>query len=82
MAVVIRLARAGTKKKPFFHLVAADKAACRDGKYLERLGLYNPKAEDGKKVQFDTEKVNAWVKKGAIMSETVGQLVKAASKSK
>lgn len=82
MAVVIRFARAGTKKKPFFHLVAADKAAPRDGKYLARLGLYNPKAENEKKMQFDLEAVNAWVKKGAIMSETVGQLVKAAAKSK
>lgn len=82
MAVVIRFARAGTKKKPFFHLVAADKAACRDGKYLERLGLYNPKAEEGKKATINLDAVNAWIKKGAIMSETVGQVVKAASKSK
>ena len=44
--VVIRFARAGTKKKPFFHVVVADKERCRDGKYIVRLGTYNPKKKE------------------------------------
>lgn len=82
MSVMLRFARAGTKKKPCYHLVAADKAACRDGRYLERLGLYNPKAEEGKKLEIDLEAAQAWIKKGAQVSETVGHLLKAAAKSK
>ena len=82
MAVVIRMARAGAKNKPFFHIVAADKTASRDGRYLERLGTYNPKVKGEARVKVDFDAVNAWLKKGAIPSETVGQLLKAASKSK
>ncbi|MGE4233280.1 MAG: 30S ribosomal protein S16 [Bacteriovoracia bacterium] len=81
MPVVIRMARAGTNKKPVYHIVAADKDRPRDGKYLQRLGLYNPKAKDAKsKITLDMDAYQAWVKKGAIPSETVGQLVKAAAK--
>lgn len=82
MAVVIRFARAGTKKKPFYHLVAADKEACRDGKYLARLGTFNPKAQADARFQADLDAVQAWIKKGAKPSETVGHLLKAATKSK
>ena len=82
MAVVIRFARAGTKKKPFFHVVVADKEACRDGKYLARLGNYNPKAKVESRLVIDLELTQAWIKKGAKVSETVGHLLKAASKSK
>lgn len=82
MAVVIRFARAGTKKKPFFHVVVADKEACRDGKYLARLGTYNPKAKVEERFQINLEEAQTWIKKGAKPSETVGHLLKAASKSK
>lgn len=76
MAVVIRFARGGTKKKPFFHLVATDKESPRNGKYLERLGTYNPKAADGAKLNVNKEAIEAWVKKGAVYSETVSSLLK------
>lgn len=82
MAVVIRMARAGTKKKPFYKIVAADKEACRDGKYLERLGTYNPKSKEQERLVVNREAVESWVKKGAKVSETVGHLLKAAAQSK
>lgn len=82
MAVVIRLSRGGTKKKPFYHVVAADKENCRDGKYLARLGIFAPKAKVEERLKLDLDAVQAWVKKGAQLSETVGHLFKAASKSK
>ncbi len=82
MSVMIRFARAGTKKKPFFHLVAADKEACRDGKYLERLGTFNPKLKVEERFVVDMDATQAWIKKGAKVSETVGHLLKAAAKSK
>lgn len=81
MAVVIRMARAGTNKKPFYHLVAADKERPRDGKYLERLGTFDPKLKDrAKRLVVDRAAVEAWVKKGAKVSETVGHLLKQAAK--
>jgi small subunit ribosomal protein S16 len=82
MPVVIRMARAGAKNRPFFHIVAADKTAARDGRYLERLGTYNPKIKGEGRVVVDQEAVTAWLKKGAIPSETVGHLLKSAAKSK
>ncbi|MEW6057017.1 MAG: 30S ribosomal protein S16 [Bdellovibrionota bacterium] len=82
MSVVIRLARAGTKKKPIFHVVAADNNRPRDGKYLARLGVYNPKVADKDQLKVDDEAVQGWIKKGAQVSETVGHLLKAAAKLK
>jgi small subunit ribosomal protein S16 len=82
MAVTLRLARAGTKKKPFFHVVAAEVRGPRDGKYLERLGLYNPKVKGEGRIKIDVAAAEAWIKKGAMVSETVGQLLKNAPKSK
>ncbi|MBI2606352.1 MAG: 30S ribosomal protein S16 [Deltaproteobacteria bacterium] len=81
--IVIRMARAGTNNKPFFHIVAAEKRGPRDGKYLERLGYYMPKEKDPtKKIVINLDAANAWLKKGAKASETVGQLLKLAAKSK
>ncbi len=75
MAVVIRLTRRGTKKKPFYRIVAADSRMPRDGRFLEILGTYDPlKDEGGCKV--DTEKALAWIKKGARSSKTVEDLFK------
>ena len=76
MAVVIRLARAGTKKKPVFHVVVAEKTRCRDGKYLERLGVYSPKLKGDARFVVNRESLAAWVKKGAKPSETLGHLVR------
>ena len=75
MAVVLRMTRRGSKKKPFYRIVAADSRSPRDGKFLEMLGTYDPlKSENNFKI--DTEKVTAWIKKGAKPSETVASLLK------
>ncbi len=75
--VVIRLSRGGSKKRPFYHLVAADKRCPRDGKYLERLGYFNPFAQ-GKAVRLHLvrERVNYWKSVGAQLSARVTSLVK------
>jgi small subunit ribosomal protein S16 len=72
--VVIRLARAGTKKKPFYRVVVADQRNPRDGRFIEQVGTYDPRvAEHGLKLQLP--RVEHWVAQGAQASETVGQLV-------
>ena len=77
MAVVIRLSRREAKKRPFYRVVATDSRAPRDGKFLEMLGTYDPlKAEDQFKI--DAEKVQSWIKKGALPSRTVTSLLKKA----
>ena len=82
MPVVIRMARGGTKKKPFYHLVAADKECARGGKYLQRLGLFDPKIKGVGRLIVDRAALDGWVAKGAKVSETVGHLLKAAAKLK
>ncbi|THB69490.1 MAG: 30S ribosomal protein S16 [Gammaproteobacteria bacterium] len=79
--VVLRLSRGGAKKRPFYHLVAADSRMPRDGRYIERLGFFNPVAK-GQEVplRIDLEKIEAWIGKGAQMSDRVKQLVKRAKK--
>lgn len=74
MAVMIRLARIGKKKAPFFRIVAIDKRSKRDGQYLENLGTYNPLT--GELIQFHVEKIDAWISKGALPSDTVKRLQK------
>lgn len=77
MAVVIRLTRRGSKKSPFYRVVAADSRSPRDGKFLEILGTFDPlKSEDNFKV--DAEKAQSWIKKGAQPSQTVASLLKKA----
>lgn len=77
MAVVIRLSRRGTKKKPFYRVVATDSRSPRDGKFLEVLGTYDPlKAEN--QVNIDADKAQSWIKKGALPSRTVTSLLKKA----
>lgn len=73
MPVVIRMARAGTKKRPFYHIVAADSRAPRDGRFIERLGYFNPLLpKDNKdRLKFDLEKAKAWIAKGAQPSDRV-----------
>lgn len=75
MATVIRLARVGAKKAPIYHLVAADKRSPRDGRFIEKLGTYNPRAEP-ELVQVDSERLDHWLKVGATPSERVSQLIK------
>src|SRR6201991_3374817 len=73
MPVVIRMARAGTKKRPFYHIVAADSRAPRDGRFIERLGYYNPLLPKDKeeRLKLDMDKVKDWMKKGAQPSDRV-----------
>ncbi|MBW1998717.1 MAG: 30S ribosomal protein S16 [Deltaproteobacteria bacterium] len=75
MAVRIRLTRMGTKKKPFYRMVAADSEAPRDGKFLEILGTYDP-TMDPAQVTIHKEKVEAWLKKGATVSEPARAILK------
>jgi len=74
MAVRIRLARIGKKKAPFYRIVAVDQRAKRDGEYLENLGTYNPLT--GEVVKFHAEKLQVWLSKGAIPSDTVVKIQK------
>jgi small subunit ribosomal protein S16 len=75
MAVRIRLARKGTKKKPFFRLVAADSEAPRDGKFIDILGYYDP-MKDPAVIKVHEDKVNYWLDKGAIVSQSARALLK------
>lgn len=75
MAVTIRLTRMGAKKKPFYRLVAADSRFPRDGRFIEILGTYDPKA-DPAAIHLDREKIQAWVDRGAALSPTVKSLLK------
>jgi small subunit ribosomal protein S16 len=77
MAVVIRLRREGTKDRPFYRIVAADKRFRRDGRFLEVLGTHDPMAAKGG-LSLSLEKVDAWLAKGAAPSESVASLVKRA----
>lgn len=75
MAVKIRLARHGAKKRPYYRIVVADARAPRDGRIIEEVGRYNPCAEPTF-VKMDLEKVDAWIKNGAQPTETVSRLLK------
>ena len=80
--VVIRLARGGSKKRPFFNIVAADSRNRRDGRFLERVGFYNPVASgaaEGLRVAYD--RIDHWVTNGAQLSPTVARLIKQAKKA-
>lgn len=75
--VKIRLARAGAKKRPFYHVVATESRSSRDGRFIERLGFYNPNARGGEqKLVVDTGRVEYWKSKGAQVSERVAYLAK------
>jgi len=78
--VSIRLSRGGSKKRPFYHIVAADSRRARDGKYIERLGFFNPIAQGGEDtLRLDNERIDYWVSQGAQPSERVQALIKKAS---
>ena len=75
MAVKIRLARHGAKKRPFYRIVAADNDSPRDGRFLEKLGTYNP-LQDPAQVVLDTDRVKYWIGQGATPSDTVKTILK------
>ena len=75
MAVRIRLTRFGRKKKPFYRIIVANNESPRDGKFLDIIGTYDP-LKDPVVVKLDTEKLNAWLGKGAEPSVTVRSLIK------
>lgn len=77
--VTIRLARHGAKKHPFFHVTIADKAARRDGRFIERVGFYNPVARGKEeRARIDLERVDYWLAAGAQPTPRARQLIKAA----
>jgi small subunit ribosomal protein S16 len=80
MSLVIRMARAGTKKRPVYHIVVADSRSPRDGRFIERLGYFNPllPKEKTERLKLDMEKVQAWMKKGAQPSDRVMRFLDAA----
>lgn len=80
--VTIRLTRGGAKKRPFYHVVVTDSRSPRDGRFIERLGYFNPLAAAHEtKLSLDTERLNYWLSQGANTSERVAQLVKQNAKA-
>ncbi|HZR02969.1 MAG TPA: 30S ribosomal protein S16 [Burkholderiales bacterium] len=80
--VVIRLARGGAKKRPFFNVVVTDSRNARDGRFIERVGFYDPKAPAGREnLRFDMARLAHWQERGAQVSDTVVRLVKQFGKS-
>src|SRR2546429_9585064 len=73
MSLKIRLARAGTKKRPFYHIVVADSRSPRDGRFIERLGYFNPllPKEKTERLKLDLDKTKAWLGKGALPTDRV-----------
>ncbi len=77
--VIIRLSRGGSKNRPFFNVVVADSRNRRDGRFIERVGFYNPIAPEGQEaLRLQMERITHWQEKGAQLSETVSKLVKRA----
>jgi small subunit ribosomal protein S16 len=81
--VIIRLARGGGVKRPFFNMVVADSRRARDGRFIERIGFYDPKAPEGReRLRIDGTRLTHWKGKGARLSDTVARLVKQLGASK
>jgi small subunit ribosomal protein S16 len=80
MSVVIRMARAGTKKRPVYHIVVADSRSPRDGRFIERLGYFNPllPKDNADRLKLDLEKVKSWLAKGALPSDRILRFLDAA----
>ena len=72
--VRLRLSRVGAKKKPHYRIIATDSRSPRDGRFIEKLGFYNPTTEP-KQLQVNLERVDYWIANGAQPSDTVGQLI-------
>ncbi len=80
--VVIRLSRGGSKKRPFYNLVVADSRNRRDGRFIERVGYYNPMSADSENgLVIQADRVTYWAEQGAKLSPTVARLVKQSAKA-
>jgi small subunit ribosomal protein S16 len=80
--VTIRLTRGGAKKRPFYHLVVTDSRNKRDGRYIERVGFFNPVAcGKEQRLQLNNERVQHWIATGAQTTERVASLIKEAAKA-
>jgi small subunit ribosomal protein S16 len=80
--VVIRLARGGSKNRPFYNVVVADSRCRRDGRFIERVGFYNPVATEGAEgLRLNQERISYWTGTGAQLSDTVARLVKSQGKA-
>ena len=77
MSIKIRLARAGSKKRPFYRVIAADSRMPRDGRFIEKLGTYNPllKKDDSNRVKLDLDKIKEWLSKGAQTTDRISRLL-------
>ena len=77
MSLKIRLARAGTKKRPYYHVVIADARSPRDGRFIEKIGTFDPlkKTEDATRLVLDVEKAKEWIAKGAQPTDRVVRLL-------
>ncbi len=75
MSVKIRLARRGAKKRPFYRIVVADSRSPRDGRFIDIIGTYDP-LKDPARIEVDNEKLQHWLKNGALTTETVKRLLK------
>jgi small subunit ribosomal protein S16 len=80
MPLKIRMARAGTKKRPVYHIVVADSRSPRDGRFIERLGYFNPllPKDNAERLRFDIEKTKTWLAKGATPSDRILRFLDAA----
>ena len=79
--VTIRLSRGGAKKKPFYHVDVKDSRRSRDGRYIERIGFFNPSARGSEqRLQINLDRIDHWVSNGAATSDRVATLVKEARK--
>ena len=76
--VVVRMSRQGSKKRPFYRIVAADKRCARDGRFIELLGTYDPRTKD---FRLDADRYGHWLKTGAKASDTVASLVRRAKRT-
>jgi small subunit ribosomal protein S16 len=80
--VTIRLARGGAKKRPFYQIVVTDSRNPRDGRFIERVGFFNPiAAGKAEPMRLDLERINHWISQGANLSDRVASLLKKANKS-
>jgi len=80
--VSIRLARGGSKRRPFYHVVVSDSRSPRDGRYIERLGFFNPQARGQEEsLRLDSDRIDYWVSKGAQPSDRVSSLLKVSVKA-
>ncbi len=79
MATKIRLARGGAKKKPYYRIVVADSRSARDGKFIERIGSYNPMLakDDANRIQFKEDRLNYWLSTGAEYTDRIAFFLKA-----